>query len=110
MAGPAHRQSAKPPLLAIYQLLYDRYGPQHWWPAETPLEMIIGAILTQSAAWTNVEKAIHNLKANGALSVEWLRSLPQDELARLIYPSGYYNVKARKIRGLCRLAGRGIRR
>jgi len=98
MAGPAHRQSAKPPLLATYQLLYDRYGPQHWWPAETPLEMIIGAILTQSAAWTNVEKAIHNLKANGALSVEWLRILPQDELARLVHPSGYYNVKARKIR------------
>jgi endonuclease-3 related protein len=85
-------------LLAAYQLLCDRYGPQHWWPADTPLEMIIGAILTQSAAWTNVEKAIANLKANGSLSVEWLRSLPRDELARLIRPSGYYNVKARKIR------------
>jgi endonuclease-3 related protein len=92
------RQSKKPSLLAIYQLLYGQYGPQHWWPAETPLEMIIGAILTQSAAWINVEKAIGNLKANGSLSVEWLRSLPRDELARLIRPSGYYNVKARKIR------------
>jgi endonuclease-3 related protein len=92
------RGSSKASLPAIYQLLYKRYGPQHWWPAETPLEMIIGAILTQSAAWTNVEKAINNLKANGSLSVEWLRSLSQDELARLIRPSGYYNVKARKIR------------
>lgn len=98
MARPVLRQSAKPTLLATYQLLYDRYGPQHWWPAETPLEMIIGAILTQSAAWTNVEKAIHNLKSNGSLSVQWLRSLPRDELARLIRPSGYYNVKARKIK------------
>ena len=52
------RRSPEVSLLAIYQLLYERYGPQHWWPAETPLEMIIGAILTQSAAWTNVEKAI----------------------------------------------------
>jgi len=88
----------KTSLLAIYQLLYERYGPQHWWPAETPLEMIIGAILTQSAAWTNVEKAIHNLKASSSLSIEGLRSLSQDELARLIYPSGYYNVKARKVK------------
>jgi len=98
MVRPEHRhQSAKTSLLAIHQLLYDCYGPQHWWPAETPLEMIIGAILTQSAAWTNVEKAIGNLKANGYVSVEWLRSLPRDELAKLIRPSGYYNVKARKI-------------
>ena len=99
MVRPERRgKSPEFSLLAAYQLLCDRYGPQHWWPAETPLEMIIGAILTQSAAWTNVEKAIANLKANGSLSVEWLRSLPQDALARLIRPSGYYNVKARKIR------------
>jgi endonuclease III related protein len=91
------RESPKVSLLAIYESLWQRYGPQHWWPAETPLEMIIGAILTQSAAWTNVEKAIGNLKANGYVSLEWLRSLPRDELARLIRPSGYYNVKARKI-------------
>ena len=92
------RQSAKRSLLDIYRLLYEEYGPQHWWPAESPLEMIIGAILTQSAAWTNVEKAIHNLKASVDLSIEGLQKLPQDELARLIYPSGYYNVKARKVK------------
>ncbi len=90
------RRSAKVTLLTVYQSLFQQYGPQHWWPAETPLEMIIGAILTQSAAWTNVEKAINNLKAGADLSIEGLRSLPHDELARLIYPSGYYNVKARK--------------
>ena len=92
------RKSVKTTLFTIYQLLYDRYGPQHWWPAESPLEMIVGAILTQSAAWTNVEKAIHNLKASADLSIEGLQCLPQGELARLIHPSGYYNVKARKIR------------
>ena len=92
------RRSSKPSLLAIYQLLCRQYGPQHWWPADTHLEMIIGAILTQSAAWTNVEKAIHNLKASTDLSIEGLRSLPQGELVRLIHPSGYYNVKARKVR------------
>jgi len=93
-----YRPSAKPSLIDIYQSLFQQYGPQHWWPAESPLEMIVGAILTQSAAWTNVEKAIHNLKASRNLSIEGLRSLPQDELARLIYPSGYYNVKARKVK------------
>lgn len=84
----------------IYDFLYARYGPQHWWPADAPFEVIIGAILTQSAAWTNVEKAIGNLKKAGALSPEALRALPEDELAGLIYPSGYYNVKARKLKAL----------
>ncbi|MDM8000388.1 MAG: endonuclease III domain-containing protein [Dehalococcoidia bacterium] len=92
------KRNAQPSLLTIYDLLYRQYGPQHWWPAETPLEMIIGAILTQSAAWTNVEKAVGNLKATGDLSVSRLQRLPLDELARLIRPSGYYNVKARKIK------------
>ena len=82
----------------IYRRLMARYGPQHWWPADEPFEVIVGAILTQSAAWTNVEKAIGNLKAAGRLSPAGLHRLPHDELARLIHPSGYYNVKARKLR------------
>lgn len=99
MAPAEHRrQSARPSLLDIYSILHRQYGPRHWWPAETALEMIIGAILTQSAAWTNVEKAIANLRANGSLSVERLRGLSHEELAQLIRPSGYFNVKARKIR------------
>jgi endonuclease-3 related protein len=85
-------------LLDIYQRLLDPYGPQHWWPAETHLEMIVGAILTQSAAWGNVEKAVANLKTRGLLSSAVLRQTSAEELARLIYPSGYYNVKARKIK------------
>jgi len=81
----------------IYERLLGKYGPQHWWPAKEPFEVITGAILTQSAAWTNVEKALSNLKAAGKLSPEGLRSLSEKELAALIYPSGYYNVKARKL-------------
>ena len=85
-------------LQLIYQRLMVRYGPQHWWPANEPFEVIVGAILTQSAAWGNAEKAITNLKAAGALSPEALRRLPQREVARLIYPSGYYNAKALKLK------------
>jgi len=82
----------------IYQRLFDRYGPQHWWPADEPFEVIIGAILTQSTAWGNVEKAIGNLKKAGALNPIAIRELPVDDLAILIRPSGYYNVKARKLK------------
>jgi len=85
-------------LLDLYHRLYDRYGPQHWWPADSPFEVVIGAILTQSAAWGNVEKAIDNLKAADMLSIDALRQLPTDDLALLVYPSGYYNAKAVKIK------------
>ena len=81
-----------------YQRLLDHYGRQHWWPAEEPFEVIVGAILTQSTAWTNVEKAVANLKNAGALTPQTLRELPREEIASLIYPSGYYNVKARKLK------------
>ena len=87
-------------LLDVYHRLLDRYGPQHWWPADSPFEVMIGAILTQSAAWGNVEKAINNLKARDVLSIDALRQLPVEELARLVYPSGYYNAKAEKIKAL----------
>jgi endonuclease-3 related protein len=92
-------------LLDIYRRLFQRYGPQHWWPAETPLEMIIGAILTQSAAWVNVEKGIANLRSRGLLSTVMLRQVATEELARLIHPSGYYNVKARKLKSFARWLG-----
>lgn len=85
-------------LLDIYHRLLDHYGPQHWWPADSPFEVIIGAILTQSAAWGNVEKAITNLKTRGVLSSSALRQITVEELSRLIYPSGYYNAKAAKIK------------
>lgn len=89
----------------IYRRLIDRYGPQHWWPADGPFEMMIGAILTQSAAWRNVEKAIANLRAGRLLSAEALRRLPIAELAGLIHPCGYYNAKALKLKSLARWLG-----
>jgi endonuclease-3 related protein len=85
-------------LTEIYRLLFARYGPQHWWPADTPFEVIVGAILTQSAAWGNVEKAISNLKQARAMTPASLRRLPLSKLAKLIYPSGYYNAKALKLK------------
>lgn len=97
--------SLRTPLLHIYRLLLERYEPQHWWPGETPFEVIVGAILTQSAAWVNVEKAISNLKAAGALSPAAIRSLPLAELARLVYPSGYFNAKAHKLKAIAQWLG-----
>jgi endonuclease-3 related protein len=81
-------------LLLIYRRLYERYGLQHWWPGDSPFEVIVGAILTQSAAWQNVEKAIANLKNAGVMSPSAIRDIPQDELAQLIRSTGYYNAKA----------------
>jgi endonuclease-3 related protein len=84
----------------IYRKLSIVYGPQHWWPAESPFEVMVGAVLTQSAAWTNVEKAIRNLKAAQVLSPDAIRNMSFSELAEFIKPSGYYNVKARKLKSL----------
>jgi endonuclease-3 related protein len=89
----------------IYRRLLEKYGPQHWWPAQEPFEVITGAILTQSTAWTNVEKAIANLKAAGKLSLEGLRQLSDKELAGLIRPCGYYNVKAWRLKAFVRRLG-----
>jgi endonuclease-3 related protein len=94
-------------LLDVYDRLYAAYGPQHWWPGDSAFEVIVGAILTQSAAWTNVEKALNNLKVAGALSPEAIDELPQGELARLVRPSGYYNAKARKLKAFVTLLDRG---
>jgi endonuclease-3 related protein len=91
-------RTLKKALPDIYRRLMSRFGPQHWWPAEAPFEVIIGAILTQSAAWGNVEKAIANLRGVGALSPKALRKLPRPKLAELVYPCGYYNAKALKLK------------
>ena len=85
-------------LLEVYDRLYQRYGPQHWWPGDGPLEVIFGAILTQFAAWTNVEKALTNLKEAGVMSIEALRDIPGERLALLLRPSGTFNTKARKVK------------
>ncbi|MFA4991468.1 MAG: endonuclease III domain-containing protein [Candidatus Omnitrophota bacterium] len=92
----------KKSLLKIYGLLYERFGPRHWWPGDTRLEIIIGAILTQNTAWANVEKAILNLKRQGLLKPKTLSEISEKKLARLIRPSGYYNVKAGRIKNFLR--------
>jgi endonuclease-3 related protein len=81
-------------LRRIHDQLAAAYGPQHWWPAETRFEMILGAYLTQNTAWKAVERSLANLRAAGALTVEGLRCLPLEELQRLIQPSGFHNRKA----------------
>ena len=86
------------PLIAVYRRLYEAYGPQDWWPGDSPFEIVVGAILTQATSWNNVEKAINNLKRAGILSPSGLRNIPTDELAPLIRPSGYFNVKARRLK------------
>jgi endonuclease-3 related protein len=101
MDDPAINQA----LLEIYHRLFARYGPQHWWPAETPFEVIVGAILTQSTAWSNVEKAIANLRMSKALSPPALDSLPIDKLSTLVHPAGYYNVKAMRLKSFVHWLG-----
>ena len=98
-------QSISQALLNIYRQLINHYGPQHWWPAPEPFEVMVGAILTQSAAWLNVEKAIANLKAAKALSPQVLRQFSLSEIATLIRPCGYYNAKARKLKSLAHWLG-----
>jgi len=85
-------------LLSIYKHLYDHFGPQHWWPAETPFEVIVGAILTQNVSWRNVERALANLKERGLLTPESLAQVPEEELGELLRPAGYFRGKARKIK------------
>jgi len=93
-------------LQSIYQRLMDCYGSQHWWPAKEPFEVMVGAILTQSAAWANVEKAIANLKTSMALAPEPMRRLSVSEIAELIHPCGYYNAKALKLKSLAEWLGK----
>jgi endonuclease-3 related protein len=85
-------------LQELYDKLYDRFGPGNWWPADTPFEVIVGAILTQNTAWTNVEKALNNLKSIAPLTPELLWNLPETSLKQAIRPAGYYNQKAKKLR------------
>lgn len=84
-------------ILDIYTLLFRHFGQQHWWPGETSFEVAVGAILTQNTSWSNVTKAIANLKEAGVLSPEGLSSLPLSDLALLIRPAGYYNLKAARL-------------
>jgi len=81
-----------------YRALYQAWGPQHWWPAETPFEVIVGAYLTQNTAWTNVERALANLRTARLLNIEGIRRVRLRRLERLIQPSGYFRQKAKRLK------------
>ena len=87
---------------SLHDRLLERYGGQGWWPADTPFEVVVGAVLTQNAAWTNVEYALANLRAAGALTPGGILALSPRKLGTLIRPSGYYNVKAKRLQSVCR--------
>src|SRR5574341_2024267 len=87
-------------LMAVYRRLLKHFGHRHWWPGDTPFEVMVGAVLTQNTAWVNVEKAIANLKRERVLTPARLYRLPPRKLALLIRPSGYYNIKAGRLRRL----------
>lgn len=89
------------PLIEMYQLLMAHYGPTHWWPGDTDFEVAIGAILTQNTAWTNVEKAIDNLKREDLLDPVRLLNAPLEHLETALRPSGYYRQKAERLRIFC---------
>lgn len=82
----------------IFDLLFTHFGPQKWWPGETPFEICVGAILTQNTSWSNVEKAIANLKNAEVLDFESMRALETAKLADLIRPAGYFNIKAKRLK------------
>lgn len=85
-------------LLEIYKRLFEHFGPQNWWPADDPFEVVVGAILTQNTAWGNVEKAIENLKKKDLLNPSGLHRISAERLASLIRPSGYFNIKAKRLK------------
>jgi endonuclease-3 related protein len=89
-----------PPLLDAYERLLSAFGPQQWWPGESPFEIMVGAVLVQNTAWRNVERAIANLRDAGVMAPHAMYAVAPGELAELIRPAGYFQVKARRLRNL----------
>ncbi len=101
MKAPKARRTAQgeeAEIRAYFRALLEAWGPQHWWPAQTPFEVIVGAFLTQNTAWTNVERALANLRAANLLSLEGIRAVPLQNLERLIRSSGYFRQKAKRLK------------
>jgi endonuclease III related protein len=98
---PQFAAAGRPPLDEYYNSLFAAFGPQHWWPGRTPFEIIVGAILAQNTSWTNVERAIANLRGARLLSPAAIDRVGVGELERLIRPSGYFRQKARKLKAFC---------
>ncbi len=89
-------------LMEMYRLMLDRFGPQGWWPAENPFEMMVGAVLTQNTNWSNVARAVENLRREELLDVHRLHDVPPEDLAAAIRPAGYFNIKAGRLKNLIR--------
>src|SRR6267154_621508 len=104
LAVPPGRKEKK--IQAYYRMLFSAWGPQHWWPARTRFEVIVGAYLTQNTAWTNVERALANLRAARLLSVAGIRRVPMSKLQRTIRPSGYFRQKAQRLKTFVRFLDR----
>jgi endonuclease-3 related protein len=96
--SPARKTEKEKQILHYYGALYDAWGAQHWWPAETRFEVIVGAYLTQNTAWTNVERALANLRKENLLSIKGIRGVSISEIERLIRPSGYFRQKAQRLK------------
>lgn len=92
----------RPRLQGVYRKLTHAYGAQRWWPADSPFEVMVGAILTQNTAWINVQQAIDNLKTEHHLDAQAIADAHPARLARLLRPSGYFNVKSKRLRNFCR--------
>src|SRR5260370_35154217 len=96
--SPDHRTTRSTEVVAYYKALLSRWRPQHWWPAQSRVEVIVGAYLTQNTAWSNVEKAIAQLRRERALSLQGIREVPLRKLQTLIHSSGYFRQKARNLK------------
>ncbi len=94
-------QNGEPPLDEYYNSLFTAFGPQHWWPGKSGFEVIVGAVLTQNTSWTNVERAISNLRREELLSPAAIEKVPLRRLQSLVRPSGYFRQKARKLKAFC---------
>jgi len=93
-------QAVREKLMQMYQAMYEHFGPQNWWPGDGALEIVIGAVLTQNTNWTNVERAIENLQRENLIDIEKLNNIDHSQLARLIRPAGYFNIKAKRLKNL----------
>ncbi|HLD13899.1 MAG TPA: endonuclease III domain-containing protein [Burkholderiales bacterium] len=101
-AGRRKSSAARTIYHDVYRKLRTAHGPQHWWPGDSAFEIMVGAVLTQNTAWTNVEKAIVNLKNAKALTPEAIVKAPHRQLAGWLKPSGYFNIKAKRLKAMCR--------
>jgi endonuclease III related protein len=101
-AGDRRPRRAGLDIAAVYRKLFAANGQQHWWPGDSAFEIMVGAVLTQNTAWTNVERAIGNLKQAKALSPAAIAKAQPRRLAAWLRPSGYFNVKARRLQAMCR--------